>query len=135
MKKADTDNYKFLSEIVANEKDLDIRAYTQKIKEELNRLEEECITDFLTINKDVATLYNELNKSSTILTKIENVVDSFKKELGDISNQVSILQERSQSYNISLKNRKQLEKTIHSYLSSFIVPEDLIEVLCNGEID
>lgn len=76
-KKSDNDNYKFLSEIVANERELDIRAYTQKIKEELNRLEEECITDFLTINKDVATLYNELNKSSSILVKIENVVDSF----------------------------------------------------------
>ncbi|CDW80276.1 vacuolar protein sorting-associated protein 52 homolog [Stylonychia lemnae] len=128
-------DYRFLSEIVANEKELDIRAYTLKIKEELNRLEEECITDFLTINKDVGTLYHELNKSTSILNKIEKVVDSFQHELGDISNQVSILQEKSQSYNVSLKNRKQLEKTIHSYLSSFLVPQDLIETLCNAEID
>ena len=82
-------DYKFLSEIVANEKELDIRAYTLKIKEELNRLEDECITDFLTINKEVGTLYHELNKSTNILNKIENVVDSFQKELGDISSQVS----------------------------------------------
>ena len=54
-------DYKFLSEIVANEKDLDIRAYTKKIKEELSRLEDDCITDFLTINKEVGTLYHELN--------------------------------------------------------------------------
>jgi hypothetical protein len=50
-----------LSDIVASEKDLDIRAYTRKIKEELSRLEEDCITDFLTINKEVATLYNEFD--------------------------------------------------------------------------
>jgi hypothetical protein len=74
---ASTKEYKFLSEIVANEKELDIRAYTLKIKEELNRLEDESITDFLTINNDVATLYHELTKSSKILNKIENVVDKF----------------------------------------------------------
>ena len=62
---------------MANEKELDIRAYTLKIKEELNRLEEDCITDFLTINKEVGTLYHELNKSTAILNKIEGVVDSF----------------------------------------------------------
>jgi hypothetical protein len=76
-KGGENDAYKFLSDIVANERELDIRAYTHKIKEELNRLEEECITDFLTINKDVATLYHELNKSTNILTKIENVVNTF----------------------------------------------------------
>ncbi len=54
-------DYRFLSDIVASEKDLDIRAYTKKIKEELNRLEEDCITDFLTINQQVGSIYNELN--------------------------------------------------------------------------
>lgn len=77
MDKRDQKDYKFLSDIVANEKDLDIRAYTKKIKEELNRLEEDCITDFLTINKEVGTLYSELDKSTKILDKIENVVDQF----------------------------------------------------------
>lgn len=76
-KPSERGDYKFLSEIVASEKELDIRAYTVKIKEELNRLEDECITDFLTINKDVATLYHELNNSTNIVTKIETVVDSF----------------------------------------------------------
>ena len=74
---------------MASEKDLDIRAYTKKIKEELSRLEDDylskyvksfsgnndCITDFLTINKDVGILYSELNNSNKILCKIENVVD------------------------------------------------------------
>jgi chaperonin cofactor prefoldin len=88
-------DYRFLSDIIANEKDLDIRAYTKKIKEELSQLEDDCITDFLTINLEVGTLYSELNQSSKILTKIENVVDGFQNELSEIANQVSILQERS----------------------------------------
>jgi len=84
-------DYHFLNELVAQEKELDIRAYTSKIKEELSRLEDECVTDFLSINKEVATLYNELNNSDKILDKIENVVDSFQHELGEISTQVSQL--------------------------------------------
>jgi hypothetical protein len=79
-------DYKFLSEIVANEKDLDIRAYTKKIKEELTRLEDDCITDFLTINKEVGTLYSELSHSNKILSKIETIVDSFQNDLSDIAN-------------------------------------------------
>jgi hypothetical protein len=72
--------------IVANEKDLDIRAYTKKIKEELTRLEDDCITDFLTINKEVGTLYSELSHSNKILSKIETIVDSFQHDLSDIAN-------------------------------------------------
>jgi hypothetical protein len=84
-------DYRFLSDIVASEKDLDIRAYTKKIKEELIRLEDDCITDFLTINKEVGILHSELNQSTRILTKIETVVDQFQNELSEIANQVSIL--------------------------------------------
>ena len=76
---------------MASEKDLDIRAYTRKIKEELTRLEDDCITDFLTINQQVGTLYSELNQSNKILTKIEGIVDSFQNELSDIASQVSII--------------------------------------------
>jgi len=32
-------NFKFLSDLVANENDLDIRTYTAKIKEQLTKLE------------------------------------------------------------------------------------------------
>ena len=92
-------DYRFLSDIVANEKDLDIRAYTRKIKEELSRLEDDCITDFLTINQQVGILYTEFNQSERILTKIENIVDQFQDDLSDIASQVSILQEKSHTYN------------------------------------
>lgn len=91
---------------MASEKDLDIRAYTRKIKEELTRLEDDCITDFLTINQQVGTLYSELNQSNKILSKIEGIVDSFQNELSDIASQVSIIQVKSQTYNTKLKNRK-----------------------------
>ena len=72
-----SNSYKFLSEIVANESELDIRAYTAKIKDELTKYEDQCLTDYLAVCDNVASLYEELDKSGKVLDKIDNVVENF----------------------------------------------------------
>ena len=128
-------SYKFLSEIVANESELDIRSYTQKIKEELTKLEDQCLTDYLAVCGNVATLYEELDKSGRVLDKIDRVVDNFQHTLTDISIEVSQLQQASEAHNISLKNRRNLEETMHEYLECILLPQELIDDLCNSDID
>lgn len=128
-------SYKFLSEIVANESELDIRTYTQKIKEELTKLEDQCLTDYMAVQNNVATLYEELDRSGRVLDKIDSVVDNFQHTLTDISEEVSKLQQASEAHNISLKNRRNLEETMHEYLECILLPEELINDLCNSEID
>ena len=86
-----SNSYKFLQEIVSNENELDIRSYTQKIKEELTKLEDQCLGDYLAVCGDVANLYEELDKSYKVLNKIDNVVDSFQLKLSNISEEVSKL--------------------------------------------
>lgn len=130
-----SNSYKFLSEIVANESELDIRSYTQKIKEELTKLEDQCLSDYMAVTNNVATLYEELEKSERVLDKIDTVVDNFQHTLTDISEEVSKLQQASEAHNISLKNRRNLEETIHEYLECILLPEELIDELCNREID
>lgn len=128
-------SYKFLSEIVANESELDIRTYTAKIKEELTKLEDHCLTDYLAVCDNVASLYEELDKSGKILDKIDNVVENFQHTLSDISEEVSKLQQASEAHNISLKNRRNLEESMHEYLECILLPEELINDLCNSDID
>ena len=70
-------DYRFISEI-AQENELDLREYTNKVKGELRKLEGECISDFLSVNKDVAVLYEELTTTNNILDKIENIVEGFQ---------------------------------------------------------
>lgn len=65
---------------------------------------------------DVATLYDELDRSDQILSKIDNVVDSFQGQLNDISEEVGQLQRQSESFNVSLRNRQELEQAMHEYL-------------------
>ena len=85
-----------MQEIVSNDNELDIRSYTLKIKEELTKLDDQCLSDYLAVCGDVATLYEELDKSSRVLDKIDNVVDSFQSKLSDISEEVSKLQQESE---------------------------------------
>lgn len=42
---------------------LDIRAYTQQIKSQLNKLEDECTFDFMNLNQEALKLYKDINKS------------------------------------------------------------------------
>jgi len=53
-----SDSYSFLSEIVTSDSvgTLDIRAYTTKIKDELTRLESQCLQDYLVVSEDVESL-------------------------------------------------------------------------------
>lgn len=56
-------DYNFLSAI-AEGNDLDLWSYTLKIKDELWKLENESITDYLSVNQDVAFLYQHLDESN-----------------------------------------------------------------------
>jgi predicted translin family RNA/ssDNA-binding protein len=84
---------------------------------------------------DVANLYEELDKSYKVLNKIDNVVDSFQLKLSNISEEVSKLQQDSEQHNISLKNRRALEESMHEYLECILLPEELIDELCNKDIE
>ena len=135
MDESANNSYKFLSEIVANESDLDIRTYTQNIKKELTKLEDQCLTDYMAVQNNVAQLYEELDRSGRVLDKIDTVVNNFQHTLTDISEEVSKLQQSSEAHNISLKNRRNLEETMHEYLECILLPEELINDLCNNDID
>lgn len=73
------DSYSFLSDIVTSDSagSLDIRAYTLKIKDELSRLESQCLQDYLIVSKDVESLQDEIDHQLKMLDKIESVVDNF----------------------------------------------------------
>ena len=127
-------DYAFLSEI-AEGNEMDLREYTNKVKEELKSLEEYSITDYLAVNKDVAILYEELGKSNEILDKIEGIVTKFQTKLGNIADEVSKFQEKSKNWIISLNNRKELEKELHDFLDGILLSPQLVKDLLQNEID
>ena len=62
----DTANYDFLSQITM-QSDTDLRDYTEKVKTDLQSFEQSAINHMMTLNPQVATLYNELTQTDRIL--------------------------------------------------------------------
>ena len=52
---------------------------------QLTKLEEECITDFMSLNQEALQLYQDINRSDTILKKVQVCVDGFQDDLEHIS--------------------------------------------------
>ena len=130
----DVGDLSFLNQIT-EENRLDFREYTNQVRGKLKVLEEESIEQTLEVNKEVALFYHQLNNTSGILGNLENLLTNFKNELGEISSQVDMLQEKSMTMNISLTNRKNLEKQLHAFLNSIIISPEIVNSVCNDEID
>lgn len=116
-----TQNYDFLSQIAA-QNEYDLREYTEKVKGELKDIEDQTLKDLISLNPEVAKLYNELTQTDRILGKISNFVlnqiignlevmlGSFQTELQDISAQVDLIKERSAVISTTAANKKEFEK-------------------------
>ena len=100
-------DFRFLDELIASSgggsiepSTLDIRAYTSQIKSQLTKLEEEATLDFMALNQNAFSLYQDISKSEKILERVGEVVDGFQGELERISDEVRTLQDRSESYHL-----------------------------------
>ena len=114
---------------------MDVREYSEKVKAQLTDVERESANDIISCQEEIAELYSELSTSNKILFTLETMLTKFQKDLGNISNEIKSLQEQSQSMSISLKNRKNLDEQLNSYLESITLSPVLIDNICNREID
>jgi Skp family chaperone for outer membrane proteins len=89
----------------------------------------------MSVNKDVAVLYEELGRSNEILDRIEGIVGKFQTKLGKIADDVSKLQDKSKKYTIALNNRRELEKELHEFLDGILLTPQLVRDLIQNEVD
>lgn len=114
---------------------MDVREYSEKVKAQLTEIEAESISDIISCQEEISELYTELSRSNKILFSLESMLSKFQKDLGNISSEIKSLQEQSHSMSISLKNRKNLDDKLGSYLHQITLSPTLIESICNKEID
>ena len=114
---------------------MDVREYSEKVKAQLVEVESESIQDIISCQEEIAQLYQELNTSNKILFNLEKTLTHFQTDLGNISSEIKSLQEQSQSMSVSLKNRKKIDEKLKSYLEQITLSPQLIDNICNKEID
>ena len=80
-------------------------------------------------------LLDEIKKSDDILGELEDVLNSFRDGLSKVKNEMTFLQEKSVTMNVSLNNRKSLSKTFSDFIENVMLEPSLIESIINGPID
>jgi hypothetical protein len=106
-----------------------------QVVEELHNLENEAAFDYLKVENDAIELSKQIDTSDGILDELENILLSFKDHLGNIKNEMTFLQEKSLNMNISLNNRRNLQKSLEKFIDSVLLEPQLIYDICNKNID
>ena len=83
----------------------------------------------------MAKLYAEVSSCDKILSAMQTFLTSFQTDLSGISSEIKVLQDESLNMNIKLRNRRAVEGKLKSFLDQVILPEKMIKVLVEGNVD
>jgi len=114
---------------------IDLRHMCDQVVQELQNLENEAAFDYLKVENDAIELSKQIDQSDAILGDLETILLSFQDHLGNIKNEMTFLQEKSLNMNISLNNRRNLQKSLEKLIDSILLEPQLIYDICNKNID
>jgi hypothetical protein len=114
---------------------MDLREYSEQVRANLLETQDLAVQDLLESQTELAELFSQIDTSNSILMRLEKLLTEFQADLGGISTEIKNLQEQSLSMSISLNNRKELEKRLDNYLKQVILTQEIVNTICNAEID
>ncbi|GJR60707.1 vacuolar protein sorting-associated protein 52 A [Tanacetum coccineum] len=98
---------------------------------------EECKTDeeYITESDNLVSLHDQIRDCDIILSQMETLLGGFQVEIGSISSDIKILQEKSLDMGLKLKNRKVAESKLAKFVEDIIVPPRMIDIIVDGEVN
>ncbi|XP_028059468.1 vacuolar protein sorting-associated protein 52 A isoform X3 [Camellia sinensis] len=66
---------------------------------------------------------------------METLLSGFQAEIGSISSDIKVLQEKSMDMGLKLKNRKVAESKLAKFVEDIIVPPRMIDIIVDGEVN
>ncbi|XP_052200903.1 vacuolar protein sorting-associated protein 52 A isoform X2 [Diospyros lotus] len=66
---------------------------------------------------------------------METLLGGFQAEIGSISSDIKVLQEKSMDMGLRLKNRKVAESKLAKFVEDIIVPPRMIDIIVDGEVN
>ncbi|XP_042064586.1 vacuolar protein sorting-associated protein 52 A-like [Salvia splendens] len=112
-----------------------LRDYTRDVENNLRQTELESIEDYIKESDNLVSLHDQIHECDTILSQMENLLSGFQAEIGSISSDIKILQEKSMDMGLKLKNRKAAESKLSKFVEEIIVPPRLIDIIVDGEVN
>ncbi|KAL8137226.1 hypothetical protein V2J09_003227 [Rumex salicifolius] len=123
-------------DVVANilSKGVKLRDYTKGVENNLREVELESIQDYIKESDNLVSLHDQIRDCDIILSHMEALLSGFQAEIGSISSDIKVLQEKSMDMGLKLKNRKVAESKLAKFVEDIIVPPRMIDVIVDGEV-
>nr|XP_043606974.1 vacuolar protein sorting-associated protein 52 A [Erigeron canadensis]XP_043606975.1 vacuolar protein sorting-associated protein 52 A [Erigeron canadensis] len=124
-------------EVVANilSKGVKLREYTKGVENNLRQVELDSIQEYITESDNLVSLHDQIRDCDIILSQMETLLGGFQVEIGSISSDIKILQEKSLDMGLKLKNRKVAESKLAKFVEDIIVPPRMIDIIVDGEVN
>ncbi|GAA0149529.1 membrane traffic protein [Lithospermum erythrorhizon] len=124
-------------EVVANilSKGTKIRQYTKDVETNIRKNELQSIEDYIKESDNLVSLHDQIRDCDVILSQMETLLTGFQDEIGSISSDIKILQEKSMDMGLKLKNRKVAESKLAQFVEDIIVPPRMIDIIVDGEVN
>lgn len=124
-------------DVVANilSKGTKLRDYTKGVENNLRQVELDSIQDYIKESDNLVSLHDQIRDCDIILSQMENLLGGFQDEIGSISSDIKILQEKSMDMGMKLKNRKVAESKLAKFVEDIIVPPRMIDIIIDGEVN
>ncbi|KAL6351254.1 hypothetical protein AAG906_031840 [Vitis piasezkii] len=124
-------------DVVANilSKGTKLREYTKGVENNLRQVELDSIQDYIKESDNLVSLHDQIRDCDSILSQMETLLSGFQAEIGSISSDIKILQEKSMDMGLKLKNRKVAESKLAKFVEDIIVPPRMVDIIVDGEVN
>ncbi|KAE8682107.1 Vacuolar protein sorting-associated protein 52 A [Hibiscus syriacus] len=124
-------------DVVANilSKGVKLREYTKGVENNLRKVELDSIQDYIKESDNLVSLHDQIRDCDSILSQMETLLSGFQVEIGSISSDIKILQEKSMDMGLKLNNRKVAESKLAKFVEDIIVPPKMVDIIVDGEVN
>ncbi|XP_050273954.1 vacuolar protein sorting-associated protein 52 A-like isoform X4 [Quercus robur] len=110
-----------------------LREYTKGVENNLRKVELDSIQDYIKESDNLVSLHDQIRECDRILSQMETLLSGFQVEIGSISSDIKVLQEKSMDMGLKLKNRKSAESKLAKFVEDIIVPPRMVDIVVDGE--
>lgn len=104
----------------------DLRQYACEIEARLRKSEDASLHEYLGCGEELCQFHEQVETCDGILEKMNEMLQSFQSNLGNISSEITWLQRQSANMSIKLKNRQAVRGELSQYINELVVPEPMI---------
>lgn len=83
----------------------------------------------------VLELHKEVTSTDSQLATMSEMLQGFQSEMSSLSDQIQTLLDASVSMKVKLENREAVEVALHNITHHVTLDEELIDGVCNGEVN